>query len=117
MQLPKKLFDALEEVRYVALCRNDELSLHQRADLTDASESTSDHYEELLVNPTVLLLTQRRGRIDCGGLDYVLIRYGNFFQFVQPTADGHISIAIEKTADIPSTIEAIQSVIRDNQVL
>ena len=41
-------------------------------------------YEELLVNPTLLELTRQRGNIDCGGLEYLVIRYGNFFQLVLP---------------------------------
>jgi hypothetical protein len=75
-------------VRYVPVYRYGELSLRQRSDLSLASAPESDRYEELLVNPTVLTLTRQRGEIDCGGFDYVVIRHGNFFQFVAPIEGG-----------------------------
>ena len=93
------LFDLSPQVRYVAIYRHGELSLRQRPDLSLASAPESDRYEELLVNPTVLTLTRRRGEIDCGGLDYVVVRYGNFFQFVVPIEGGHASVAFEPDAD------------------
>ena len=93
------LFDLSPQVRYVAVYRYGELSLRQRRDLSLASAAESDRYEELLVNPTVLTLTRQRGDIDCGGLDYVVIRYGNFFQLVAPIESGHVSVAFEAEAD------------------
>ncbi|HEX5699978.1 MAG TPA: hypothetical protein VFX77_04980 [Rubrobacter sp.] len=93
------LFDLSPQVRYVAIYRHGELSLRQRHDLSLASAAESDRYEELLVNPTVLTLTRQRGDIDCGGLSYVVIRYGNFFQFVAPIESGHASVAFEPDAD------------------
>jgi hypothetical protein len=71
------------------------LCLRQRARLQNASSPESDRYEELIVNPTLLTLVGQRGDIDCGGAQFVLIRYGNFFQFVAPLPDGHISIGME----------------------
>ena len=85
-------------VRYAAVYRNGELQMRSKAGTSGASSSESDRYEELIVNPTLLRLTQQRGDIDCGGLDYVVIRYGNFFQLVYPTAWGHVSVCIEKEA-------------------
>ena len=93
------LFDLTLAVRYVAIYRHAELSLRQRPDLSLASAPESDRYEELLVNPTILTLTRQRGEIDCGGLDYVVVRYGNFFQFVVPIEGGHASVAFEPNAD------------------
>jgi len=98
-RLTDALFDRIPQVRYVAVYRHGVLSLRQRSDLSLASAPESDRYEELLVNPTVLTLTRQRGEIDCGGLDYVLIRYGNFFQFVAPIEGGHLSVAFEPDAD------------------
>jgi len=98
-ELIDQLFALSTNIRYVALRVNSELTLRERGGLTSASSSESDKYEELLVNPTLLTLLQQRGNIDCGGLEFVLIRYGNFFQFVQPLPGGHISIAIEPAAN------------------
>ena len=98
-RLMNALFDLTPDVRYVAVYRHGELSSRQRPDLTLASAPESDRYEELLVNPAVLTLTRQRGDIDCGGLDYIVIRYGNFFQFVAPIDGGHVSVAFEPDAD------------------
>jgi hypothetical protein len=40
------------------------------------------------VNPAVLTLLGRRGELDCGGLDHVWIRYGNFWTGLFPTPTG-----------------------------
>jgi hypothetical protein len=98
-RLMNALFDLTPKVRYVAIYRHGELSLRQRPGLSLASAPESDRYEELLVNPTVLTLTRQRGDIDCGGLDYVVVRYGHFFQFVAPIEGGHASVAFEPDAD------------------
>jgi hypothetical protein len=74
--------------------------MRQRPDLRDASSNVSDRFEELLVNPTLLLLAQQRGDIDCGGLRYIIIRYGHFFQVVVPNPQGgHVSVAVEPDSD------------------
>jgi hypothetical protein len=87
------------DIRYVAVYNHGELSLRQRPNLSLATASETDRYEELLVNPTLLTLTRQRGDIDCGGLNYVVIRYSNFFQFVAPIEGGHVSVAFEPYTD------------------
>ena len=87
------LFHLTQEIRYVAVYSAGQLFMQQRPDLLHASASDSDRYEELLVNPTLLTLTRQRGEIDCGGLVYLIIRYGYFFQLVIPLKKGHISMA------------------------
>jgi hypothetical protein len=94
-----QLFARSPDIRYVAVYLNGDLQLAQRPELQGASAADSDRYEELLVNPTVLLLTRQRGEIDCGGLEYVLIRYGNFFTLAYPLDGGHITLGIESAAD------------------
>ena len=97
--LIKQILAISTAIRYVALYRNGELRSSQRPDLAHASASESDKYEELIVNPTLLTLTRQRGEIDCGGLAFVLIRYGSFFEVVLPLAGGHLSVGIEPHAD------------------
>jgi hypothetical protein len=87
------------DVRYVAVSRGGAVEMRQRAGLANASALESDRYEELLVNPTLLTLVGQRGRIDCGGLDFVVIRYGHFFQLVRPLPDGHLSLSIQPDGD------------------
>ena len=95
-----RLFQVSPLVRYAAVRRSNALVLRQRDGVDNASDIESDRYEELLVNPALLTLTTQRGNIDCGGLRYVLVRYGHFFQFVRPFEDGHVSVAIEAGADV-----------------
>ncbi len=107
----QRIFDISPHVRYVAVYRDGRLESATRPDLAHASSSESDKYEELLVNPTLLTLVRQRGNIDCGGLNYVLIRYGSFFEFVAPTAAGHVSVGLEVTSDplflIPKILAAV----------
>ena len=93
------------EIRYVATNLGGEVRMSSRPDLANASSSESDVYEELLVNPALLNLTVNRGAIDCGGLEFLVIRYGSFFQLVQPVRGGHVSVAIEPSGD-PLSIAA-----------
>ncbi|TVM02104.1 MAG: hypothetical protein CV087_10010 [Candidatus Brocadia sp. WS118] len=93
------IFRLSESIRYVAIYMNGQLEFQSKANTLGASSSESDKYEELLVNPTLLKLTSQRGNIDCGGLEYLIVRYGNFFQFVLPTTWGHVSVCIEADAD------------------
>lgn len=96
------------DVRYAAVYRDGILRSRERAGITAGTAAESDRYEELLVNPTILALVRQRGNIDCGGLRYVLVRYGNFFQFVFPVAGGHISVALEPTADLPRLLGMLE---------
>jgi hypothetical protein len=63
--------------------------------------------EELLVNPTVLEITRRRGNIDMDGMRYVVIRYGTQFQLIMPYLEGHLSIGIELEDDPVETARKI----------
>ena len=68
-----------------------------------------------MVNPTLLKLTSQRGGIDCGGMEYVLVRYGNFFQFVMPAPWGHVSVCIEQDADPVSIGLQVKSLVQAEQ--
>ncbi len=94
-----KMFSLSENIRYVAIYRDGKLETKSKEGTMNASGSESDRYEELLVNPTLLTLATQRGNIDCGGFRYLIVRYGNFFQFVLPTSWGHVSVCIDKDAD------------------
>jgi hypothetical protein len=51
--------------------------------------------------------------IDCGGLRYVLVRYGNFYQFVISIAQGHVSVCIEPDADPIEIANRIDALLRN----
>jgi hypothetical protein len=95
-----RIFQLSPHVRYAAVRDGNDVVMRQREAVTNASASESDRYEELLVNPALLTLATQRGNIDCGGLRYLLVRYGHFFQFVRTTATGHVSVALEAGTDI-----------------
>lgn len=110
----KDVLSAAPEIRYCALYLDGVLASEEKKSLQGASASESDKYEELIVNPTLLTLVTQRGNIDCGGARYVMIRYGNFFEFVMPLSGGHISVGIELTADPFQIIPAIEAVLKNH---
>ncbi len=110
-QIIDELMDFSDAIRYVAVYLDGNLESAAKTKTEGASSSESDRYEELLVNPVILTLARQRGNIDCGGTEYVLIRYGNFFQFVLPISNGHVSVCIEPDADPISLGAQIREVV------
>ena len=107
-----EIFAIGSQIRYVAFGRGQDVVLRERAGLVDASSSDSDRYEELLVNPTLLKLATQRGDIDCGGLRYLVVAYGNFWQLVIPTGPAsHVSVSIELDADPIAAASRVVSVV------
>ena len=106
-QIIDDLFNFLLEIRYVAIYQNVELTFKQRKQTSDSSSSDTDEYEELLVNPTLLTIARQRGNIDCGGLRFIIVGYGNFYQLVKEIKNGHISICLEKNVDLTIVPEKI----------
>ncbi len=94
-----KIFKISDSIRYVAIYKDGQLQTQTKNNMEGASSSESDKYEELLANPTMLKVASQRGNIDCGGLDYLLVRYGNFYQFILPVSWGHVSVCIDKEAN------------------
>jgi hypothetical protein len=110
--LVQRLFALSPELRYVAVRAGASLLLEQRPGIRAASASESDRYEELIVNPTLLVLVQQRGNIDCGGVKYVLVRYGNFWAVVVPTPQGHVAVALEPSVvGLERIVESIAQLI------
>jgi len=105
-----RIFTLSEAVRYVALYRGGKLISRQRSTLSGASSSESDRYEELFVNPTLLKLVTQRGNLDCGGALFVLVRYGNFYQFVLDLPDGHASVCFDLSSNPLDYAESIRSI-------
>lgn len=95
-----KLLHEFSDIRYIAIYKNEKLFSNQRLNTSNSSSSETDKYEELLVNPTLLKLATQRGNIDCGGLNYLIIGYGNFYQLVKSIKNGHISICVNKSSDL-----------------
>jgi hypothetical protein len=99
-ELRDRIFALGPQVRYVAFGDRQRVSTAQRDRLAGASDETSDFFEELLVNPTLLTLVRQRGELDCGGLSYLIVGYGNFHQVVVPAPGrGHVSVCVELDAN------------------
>ena len=99
------------KVRYAAILAGGVLASREHGQLSGASSAESDKYEELIVNPTLLELVRRRGDIDCGGVRFLVVRYGNFFQAIVPWGDGHVSAAFETDADPPSIVFPLRALV------
>lgn len=106
-QIINDLFTTFEDVRYVAIYKNGHLLFQQKEHTDDSSTGGTDRFEELLVNPTVLTLAKQRGNIDCGGLRFFIIGYGNFYQLVKEIRNGHISICLKKESNITQLPEEL----------
>jgi hypothetical protein len=107
-----RIFALSPEIRYAALLYDGTLKKCARPDLAGASSSDSDRYEELIVNPTMLTLLRQRANIDCGGLDYVIVGYGNFIAFVRPLRTGHFAVAFETACDYRLLLPSVESVLK-----
>ena len=116
-QLIETIFSLSEDIRYIAVYTDGKLISSYKQGVAAASSSESDKYEELIVNPTILTLAKQRGDIDCGGAEFVLIRYGNFYQFIVPMQNGHVSVCIEPYADPLRLAEPIQSALNHHSNL
>jgi hypothetical protein len=110
--LQNQIFSISGDVRYVAIYANNKLISGEKPGLENTSSSESDKYEELIVNPTLLKLVIQRGNIDCGGLDYVIIKYGSFFEFVMPISNGHVSVGMDLHSNIMDITSKIQNLLK-----
>ncbi len=54
---------------------------------------------------------------DCGGAGFVMVRYGNFFEYVRPITGGHASVGIELRADALQVRMAVDEVLAKNGLL
>jgi hypothetical protein len=73
--LREAIFALGRHIRYVAVGEGQRIVATQREGSSGASAQSSDFYEELIVNPTLLTLTRQRGDLDCGGLRHVVVAY------------------------------------------
>lgn len=98
-------------IRYVAIYRNGSLVSAVKSEVKVQSSAESDRFEELIVNPTLLKLLSQRGNIDCGGLEYVLVRYGSFFAWVAPIPGGHVAVTFDPSVDPLRLVPAMQALL------
>ena len=104
-------FGASSNVRYVAAYLGGEVALRSRSDIQLLGSNESDQYEEVIVNPTLLKLVTQRGNIDCGGVQYAIVRYGMFSALILPVAGGHVTVSFELDARLDDEVPNILRVI------
>ncbi|MEM6554676.1 MAG: hypothetical protein AAF642_02310 [Pseudomonadota bacterium] len=114
------LFDqvfGLGRVGYVAAELDGEVYMQAHPKLETATTPESNFFEETLVNPSVLNLLRRRGEIDCGGVQYFAVGYGDFVQLTLPYGSGHLSIGVESDRDVPALAGKISNLIEGERGL
>jgi hypothetical protein len=57
-------------------------------------------------------LAVNRGAIDCGGLQFLIIRHGSFFQIVHPARGGHVSVAVEPSGDPLAVVARVREALQ-----
>lgn len=107
---------ALGRIGYVALSSGTDVLMRPRPEATGTTTAETNFYEELLVNPTLLKLATHRGRLDCGGLRFIAIGYGDFTQLIIPTRDGHVSIGLSRNAPTREVAGKVQEVLERHGV-
>jgi len=111
-EIINELFNFFADIRYVAFYANNELTYKQKQQTADSSSRDTDKYEELLVNPGLLTIARQRGNLDCGGLRFLIVGYGNFYQLVKEIKGGHISICLDKSVDLTNIPDKIIKVLK-----
>ena len=102
------IFDLDPGIRYVAVNQGGEIvEMEQR--LPSHNPVETDRMEELVVNPTVLGLTRRRGVLDLDGIRFVIIRYGLQYQVLFDYLDGHVSVGVESECDAIAIAKRIRN--------
>lgn len=107
------LFD-LGGIGYVALGNGQEVLMRPAPGLESDTTPESNFYEELLVNPTLLKLASQRGALDCGGLRYIAIGYGDFVQLIMPMQDGHVSLGVSRKAPVAELAARVGAVLEQH---
>ncbi|MEW5736814.1 MAG: hypothetical protein AB1921_18360 [Thermodesulfobacteriota bacterium] len=90
---------SLGGIGYAALGSGQEVLMRTAPGLETGTTAETNFYEELLVNPTLLGLASQRALLDCGGLNYIAIGYGDFTQLILPIQGGHLSVGVSRKAN------------------
>jgi hypothetical protein len=107
-KISTRLFDLDSNIRYVAINQKGLIvEMQQNPKRPSLNPTETDRMEELIVNPIIIELTQRRGNLDMNGMRYVVIRYGTMYELIFPFKDGHLSIGVELNADPTKVAQSI----------
>jgi hypothetical protein len=104
------VFAISPDIRYVAVAHGQQVDARSRPGLQHASGHDSDRYEELLVNPLLVLATQR-GNIDCGGFRYLIVGYGHSTSSSSPALPDMCLFAFELANNPADHLQAILGIV------
>lgn len=111
-----RIFQTSPHVRHAAVRVGMALSTRYRPGLEPAAEREPDRYEDLLLNPALLMLASQRAALDGSGARYLLVRYDADFRFIRATADGHVSVSLDPQANVIGLAGQLDGLIeRQNQ--
>jgi hypothetical protein len=106
-----------DDIRYVALYRDDKLQSVSRPDRVSPGAWDADKHEEIVVNPTVITLLRQRGRIRSESIQAIIVEYGTFTQFVQPVREGHISVSFAHGSRYSRLLARIKRILSKRRLL
>ncbi len=106
------LYGVSDAIRYVAVEADGRLVLSSRVADPARSDDRSDRYEELLVAPTLLTIAEQRGRIDCGGMRFLVVAYPLFYACAFPFLDGHVTFSLPPGGDPIPLAPALEEAVR-----
>ena len=107
---------AIGGIGYVALSSGQEVLLRLAPGIVSKTSAETNLYEELLVNPTLLKLASQRGELDCGGLNYIAIGYGDFVQLIMLMQEGHISMGISLRANVANMAKKVKLLLEKHEM-
>lgn len=102
---------AVGGIGYVALGCGQEVLMREAPGLRTTTTPTSNFFEELLVNPTLLRLAGQRAGLDCGGLSHLAIGYGDFTQLILLMEGGHVSLGVSRKAPVRDLADKVRGVL------
>lgn len=110
----ESLLDAILElspiIRYAALHLGGGEPLLRERPGTSPLAAEGERWDELVVNPALIELASRRGDVDYGGLDYLVVRYRRCTNLVLPLDGGHLSVLLEPDADPLPLVPPIRAI-------
>ena len=114
--LIRSLF-GLGEVGYVALDWHGQTVMRLADGIETDTTTQTNFFEEYLLNPSLIFMAQRRGNLDCGGLRYVAVGYGDFTMLLMPIAQGNVSIGVARKRDVGELARAAEQLLVSRHVI